>query len=274
MIIHFYKMTGAGNDFVMLDNRDLSQSAVLDAESIEAICDRRFGVGADGLIAVEPPTGSEADFKMRYFNADGSEAEMCGNGARCFARFADALAQRGEKDLCFETLAGLIHAHFEDDGNVTINLTSPHSLKLDVVPADDVVPAPVHFINTGVPHAVTFLPNIDEIDVKEMGAHLRYHEAFAPAGTNANFVEVIDPQHIAIRTYERGVEDETLACGTGMTACALIHATINNAASPVLIDVKGGDTLRVSFRKSGNDFTDVFLTGPADFVYEGETELD
>lgn len=273
MLLHFYKMTGAGNDFVMLDNRDLSLSPILEKDTIAMLCDRRFGIGGDGLIAVEPAQG-EGDYRMRYYNSDGGEAEMCGNGARCFAAFASALDDDEPMSLSFETQAGLINATIHEDYTVTVNLTTPHSLELNKVAASDVIPSGVHFINTGVPHAVVFVDDLSKINIRELGAHLRYHEAFAPAGTNVNFVQLISPSHIAIRTYERGVEDETLACGTGMTASALIYALLNDTSSPVKVDVAGGDTLAVGFVKNGNDFSDVTLTGPADFVFDGAIELE
>lgn len=267
-------MTGAGNDFIMVDNRDLSLSPLLDRETIEALCDRRFGIGADGLIAVEPSRGHGGTVRMRYYNSDGGEAEMCGNGARCFGNFTAALLRHDRtRPLPFETMAGIVTATFEEDGHVTVNLTDPHSLQLFVLNKDSTVGADVHFLNTGVPHAVAFLENLEHIDVKKLGAYLRHHEAFAPKGTNANFAAVLAPDHIAIRTYERGVEDETLACGTGMTASALLHALLTDAPSPIRVDVAGGDTLKVGFARTGDRFTDVTLTGPADLVFEGDIEL-
>lgn len=273
MPLHFCKMTGAGNDFVMVDNRDLSLTGILDAAAISRLCDRRFGIGADGLIAVEPTERTDADCRMRYYNADGGEAEMCGNGARCFARFAARLLGSGNSPLCFETQAGLIHAQFEPGGDVTVELTPPRNLSLHLLPPTAELPSAVHFINTGVPHAVVFLPEIDTLDIRRLGAALRYHTHFAPAGTNANFACVLSPQHLQIRTYERGVEDETLACGTGMTATALIHAALTGAPAPIRLDVAGGCTLAVGFRREGEVFSEVTLTGPATFVFEGDFDL-
>ncbi len=274
MLLHFYKMTGAGNDFIMVDNRDLGLSSVLDRETIEALCDRRFGIGADGLIAVEPSQGKGGAVRMRYYNADGGEAEMCGNGARCFGNFAAALLRHDKSvPLPFETMAGIVTASFEKDGNVTVNLTDPHSLQLFTLNADPTVGADVHFLNTGVPHAVAFLDKLDGLDIPRLGAYLRYHDSFAPKGTNANFATILSPGHIAIRTYERGVEDETLACGTGMTASALLHAVLTDAPSPIQVDVAGGDTLKVGFQRMGDHFTHVTLTGPADLVFTGDIEL-
>ena len=273
MMLHFYKMTGAGNDFVMVDNRDLSLSSLLTREQIAALCDRRFGIGGDGLIAVEPAQG-EGDVRMRYYNSDGGEAEMCGNGARCFTAFVHFLTGGELSSIRFETMAGIVHGHMNPDGMVTVQLTTPKGMKLNALPATDTVPAPVHFINTGVPHAVAYLDSVDEIDIVKMGAFLRYHEAFAPAGTNANFACVLAPQHLKLRTYERGVEDETLACGTGMTATALLHAVLTGAPSPISLDVAGGVTLSVAFERVGeSEFRDVTLTGPAVRVFEGHIEI-
>ncbi len=268
MQLSFTKMNGAGNDFVLLDNRN--GSLALTAESIALLCDRHRGVGADGVLAVEPAENG-ADFRMRYYNADGGEAEMCGNGARCFARYAQRLSN-GTGDIRFETQAGVIGAHCEGE-LVRIAMSDPHShwppQTLDVNGRQE----EVHFINTGVPHAVVFVNDIGTVDVRKDGAALRYHQAFAPKGTNANFVQVLEPSHIAIRTYERGVEDETLACGTGVCAAALLHHLRSGAASPVAVTVRGGDTLRVEFTASPTGFQHVTLTGPADFVFDGTISL-
>ena len=270
MTLHFTKMNGAGNDFVMLDNRDLGLS--LTTAQIEKLCDRHRGIGADGLLCVEPATEG-GDFKMRYYNADGGEAEMCGNGARCFGRFVNHLHGDSLTKIRFETLAGMISAEFEAN-QVRINMSAPHSLKLaDSLPvaAETLT---VHSVNTGVPHAVVFVDDLDSVPIREWGAALRYHEAFKPRGTNANFAKALAPGSIAIRTYERGVEDETLACGTGMVASALIHHELTGAASPVSVLVKGGDTLRVGFTEiAPHEYTHVTLFGPADFVFTGTVEI-
>lgn len=270
MTLNFTKMNGAGNDFVMLDNRDLSLS--LSKTEIEQLCDRHRGIGADGLLCVEPATDG-GDFKMRYYNADGGEAEMCGNGARCFGRFVNRLHDDKLQQIKFETMAGMISAEFEGD-QVRINMSAPHSLKLAQnlhVAGTDLT---VHSINTGVPHAVVFVDELAAVPVMEWGAGLRYHEAFKPKGTNANFAKVTAPGSIAIRTYERGVEGETLACGTGMVTCALIHHELTGAPSPVSVLVKGGDTLKVGFeeQKKG-EYTNVTLFGPADFVFTGSVNI-
>jgi len=267
-MLKFWKMNGAGNDFVMVDNRDRSLS--LEREQIATLCQRQRGIGADGLIAVEPARG-EADYRMRYYNADGGEAEMCGNGARCFARFVNRLHDNQLEFTSFDTMAGLITADFVDD-QVRVRLSDPFDLALDMKLDVDGESLTVHSVNTGVPHAVVFLDGasrMDATEIRRLGSAIRHHEHFAPAGTNANFVEIFGPTSIAIRTYERGVEDETLACGTGMAACALIHHEKSGGPSPVRVRVAGGDTLEIGFEKSAAGYRDVTLLGPADFTFEG-----
>jgi diaminopimelate epimerase len=275
MLLHFFKMNGAGNDFIIVDNRDLSLTKELDADTIAALCDRHRGIGADGLLAVEPAQKG-ADFRFRYYNADGGEAEMCGNGARCFGRFTAHLGEIVLKKVTFETIAGTLAAEMVGE-DVRIAMSEPKDLKLNTdakIPGFD---SPLHFVNTGVPHVVAFLKSpqaLDEFDVYNHGAAIRNHTAFAPAGTNANFAAVLSPGHISIRTYERGVEDETLACGTGMVASALVHHLLTGAPSPIKVDVEGGDTLEIGFEKNGEQsFKNVTLTGPADFVFEGEIDI-
>lgn len=269
-ILHFYKMNGAGNDFIVIDNRDLTIN--LDNETISALCDRHRGIGADGLLAVEPAEKG-ADYKFRYYNADGGEAEMCGNGARCFGRFTAHLTQEVKDSVTFETIAGTLTAEMIDT-DVRIAMSDPFDLELDTDVEILTLGAPIHFINTGVPHAVAIVENLQDLDVVKNGAAIRYHEKFSPKGTNANFLEAVGPSHIAIRTYERGVEDETLACGTGMCAAAIIHHLKTGDPSPIKVDVAGGDTLEIGFEKSDRGtFHNVTLTGPADFVFEGEIQI-
>jgi diaminopimelate epimerase len=269
-------MNGAGNDFVVIDNRSLALN--LSSQQLAALCDRHRGVGADGVLLVEPPQGS-ADFRMRYYNADGGEAEMCGNGARCFTRFADRLAGPFEK-IRFETMAGQIEA--EIDGEmVKLEMSVPQNLSLNGNLEIGGQKLAVHSVNTGVPHAVTFVEDLENTPVFEWGRALRYHAAFQPKGTNVNFVKVLEPGKIRIRTYERGVEDETLACGTGVVAAALIYASLFAGSSPndlepiewVQIQVRGGDWLEVGFKRIGANFRKVTLKGPADFAFEGQIDL-
>ena len=268
MRLSFTKMNGAGNDFIVLDNRDGKLS--LNSSRIALLCDRHRGVGADGVLAVEPPVQG-ADFRMRYYNADGGEAEMCGNGARCFARFTRRLGA-SKAEISFETMAGIIRASFPDD-QVRVAISDPHSIRPPANLEINRRAVEVHFVNTGVPHAVVFTDDLQAVDVSKDGAALRYHPAFAPRGTNANFVQVLSPDSIAIRTYERGVEGETLACGTGVCAAALLHHLRTNSPSPVHVKVRGGDTLQVAFETSDRGLHNVTLTGPADFVFDGTISL-
>jgi len=270
MLLHFNKMNGAGNDFIVIDNRDLNIN--LSKTEIEALCDRHRGIGADGLLAVEPAEKG-ADYKFRYYNADGGEAEMCGNGARCFGRFVANLGDDSPEKVSFETIAGTLTAEMLGD-NVRIAMSDPFDLEMNADCHIESLGAPVHVLNTGVPHAVSFVDNLPELDVVKNGAAVRYHDRFAPNGTNANFAAVLADNHIAIRTYERGVEGETLACGTGMCAAAIIHNILTDAPSPVKVDVAGGDTLEIGFVKGAdNQYTNVTLSGPADFVFEGDVEV-
>jgi diaminopimelate epimerase len=269
MLLEFTKMNGAGNDFVVIDNRDLSIN--LSKEQIAQLCDRHRGVGADGLLAVEPAENG-ADYKFRYYNADGGEAEMCGNGARCFGAYTARLSSPAKEVVTFETIAGTLSAELIGT-NVRIAMSDPFDLDMNL-PIDLEDLGDIHFVNTGVPHAVAYVDDLPALDVVKNGAAIRYHDHFAPNGTNANFAAVLAPDHIAIRTYERGVEGETLACGTGMCACALFHNILTGAASPVKVDVAGGDTLEIGFEPLGdNKFSNVTLTGPADFVFTGSVEI-
>jgi diaminopimelate epimerase len=266
--LHFTKMNGAGNDFVMLDNR--AGDLQLDAAQIARLCDRHRGVGADGVLMIEPPTNG-ADFRMRYYNADGGEAEMCGNGARCFARFADRVAGARDK-VSFETPAGVIAAELQGE-IVTLEMSNPKDLRLNVRISAAEQEIECHYVDSGVPHVVIPVGAIDSVNVRELGSAVRHHAEFAPRGANVNFLERRGDREIAIRTYERGVEDETLACGTGVVASALIFAATENLKGPIAVLVRGGDELRVGFELAGDSFTNVTLSGPADFAFEGTVEI-
>ncbi len=268
--VSFLKMNGAGNDFVMLDNR--AGALRLDSATIARVCDRHRGVGADGILLIEPAEKG-ADHRMRYYNADGGEAEMCGNGARCFARYVQRVTGVREA-LSFETPAGVIRAEFMPNDRVRISMVTPFAYAPDLQLEADGETHTVHSINTGVPHACVFVEDLAAVPVVSLGRALRRHERFQPKGTNVNFIRVMSPQSIAIRTYERGVEDETLACGTGVTACALLQAARSGAVSPIDVRVRGGDTLQVGFTRGAREgeFSEVTLMGPADFVFEGEIE--
>lgn len=267
-MLRFTKMNGAGNDFVMIDNR--VGAVRLSPEQIIRICDRHRGVGADGILLLEKGFNG-ADFRMRYYNRDGGEAEMCGNGARCFARFANRVAGAPAK-ISFQTLAGLIRGELHGE-LVTLQMSEPKDLRLNVpleVEGEDAV---VHFINSGVPHVVVPVARVDVVNVNGRGHAIRRHEMFAPAGANVNFIEKRGLKRIAARTYERGVEEETLACGTGVVASALIFAAMENIDGPITVVVRSGSELSVGFSRVGEGFSHVTLTGPAEFAFEGTIEL-
>lgn len=265
-MIHFWKMNGAGNDFVVLDNRE--GKFHFSRETIARLCHRQFGVGADGLLMVEPARNG-ADYRMRYYNSDGGEAEMCGNGARCFAKFVNDLNEDSLEKVSFETMAGVVTATFPG-ADVCVNLSDPFDLSLNISLSAAGETFTVHAINTGVPHAVIFVDDLAAIDIGRLGSAIRNHEHFAPAGSNVNFVQVLEPALIAVRTYERGVEGETLACGTGVAANAIIHHELTGAAPPIAVKVRSGDTLQVEFTKTKDTYSGVKLTGPAEYVFEGE----
>ena len=265
--VAFTKMNGAGNDFLLIDNREAQVS--LSREQIAHLCHRQRGIGADGLIYLR--IGKEcADWAWEFYNADGSDAEMCGNGARCFARFIQDTADVG-REVSFETVCGVIHAVIKEE-LVTVNLTDPHGLILNETITTSVGEKTVHSLNTGVPHAVLFVENADKELVAGLGAEIRHHDHFSPDGTNVNFVQILEEGHIRVRTYERGV-GETLACGTGVSASGMISAHLNNWPSPVRVDVLGGDQLGVGFSQEGDVFSSVQLTGPAEFVFTGNVEI-
>lgn len=268
MLVDFAKLSGAGNDFVIVDNRDGKLTPSV--EQIVRVCHRQKGVGADGLILLEN-TVSGTDFAWSFFNSDGSRAEMCGNGARCFARFVQ-LHAGVNRSFTFQTVAGVIKAEFMGE-LIRVGLTKPHDLRLGTKLEWDGGGGEVHFLNTGVPHAILFVPDIESVPVQRWGAALRYHPNFAPEGTNVNFVQLGQPgKPLLLRTYERGVEGETLACGTGATASALVAALIHKLQSPVEIQVRSGDILKIDFQWNG-EFQDVMLTGAATEVFTGKYDF-
>ncbi len=259
MELVFYKYQGAGNDFILIDNRTLSfpkKSIAI----INKLCDRRFGIGADGLILLE--NANSSDFKMVYFNADGKESSMCGNGGRCIVAFAKKLGII-TKDTRFEAIDGM---HFASIINDTVSLQM-----IDINTIN--YKKEYSFLDTGSPHHVTFLKDISSIDVKSKGAKIRYGKPYLEEGTNVNFAEQIANDTFKVRTYERGVEDETLACGTGVTAVAIAANNANiTTANNIKIEVLGGN-LEVSFEKEGTQYKNVFLKGPAQFVFKGKITI-
>lgn len=266
MKIPFMKMSGSGNDFILIDHRKPIFQREHMKEFVQKVCRRRISVGADGLIFIEP--SEKADFKWQFFNADGSEAEMCGNGGRCAARFAYLKGIAGSS-LTFETIAGVLSAEV-DGKRVKLELTRPHGLKLDENLVVEGKPLRVSSINTGVPHAVHFVDDVEQWDVVRMGRAIRNHSHFAPSGTNANFVQIGKDSHLAVRTYERGVEDETLACGTGATASAVVAHLLKKVEPPVAVTTRSGEILTIHFQSRDGVLTDVFLEGDVTPVFEGK----
>ena len=263
--IPFHKIHGNGNDFILIDNRrGILKGMNLGALATQ-VCHRNRSVGADGLIVIVP--SKKADFKWRFFNSDGSEAEMCGNGARCAARFAH-LKRIAPKKMSFETLAGIIHAEIKKD-TVQVQLAGAAGLRMNIAVPLDTGMRRGHFINTGVPHLVYLSRDLDQEDIERIGRTTRRHELFKPAGTNVNFIQIDGPHRVRIRTYERGVEGETLACGTGAVAGALIAAALGQATSPVTVTTRGGDKLIVSFMREGDQFISLQLEGEAVVACEG-----
>jgi diaminopimelate epimerase len=270
--INFLKMSGSGNDFVLIDNRKNQFPKPVSAWA-KRLCHRQEGVGADGLLLLEK--SPKADFRMVYFNADGSRASMCGNGARCIAWFASDLGL-GRSRLQFETDAGLVQANVQDDvAQITMGEARDYQAELLLKAAGHVYP--VTFINTGVPHAVCFVPRVDVVDVAVVGRELRFHKAFGKAGTNVNFVQRIDGHTLKVRTYERGVEGETLACGTGVCASAIAATLKGWTQAPVRCITAGGDTLEVNFQLFPNNTAvpakGISLRGPVRVTFKGETQF-
>ena len=264
--IPFYKMSGSGNDFIIIDNRRGQVPEERLHQLVVGACRRKLSVGADGLMLIEET--DQVDFKWRFFNADGSLPDMCGNGARCAARFAFLHGIAGPC-MAFETLAGVIHADVLDDG-VRIRMTDPHDVRCYYALDLNGTPITVGSANTGVPHVVMKVDEIDAVDVVATGRLIRHHPDFAPEGTNANFVAAADDGELFIRTYERGVEDETLACGTGNVAAALILACQGDVDSPVTLTTRSGSRLTVHFDRQGDRFSNVYLQGDARVIYRGE----
>jgi diaminopimelate epimerase len=260
MQITFYKYEGTGNDFVMIDNRQ-NTFPKNNLKLIEKLCNRRFGIGADGLILLE--NDSETNFKMVYYNSDGNESSMCGNGGRCLVAFAKSLNVI-QNSTTFIATDGLHHATILENGYVSLQMKDVDEVKIE----DNYV-----FLNTGSPHHVVLVEDIENLDVKKNGSKIRYSDLYGKAGSNVNFVKQKTDNHFAIRTYERGVEDETLSCGTGATAVAIAMNAIGKTNSHTIkMDVEGGQ-LEVSFDKVDDRFINVFLKGPATFVFKGEIDF-
>jgi diaminopimelate epimerase len=268
--IPFFKMHGGGNDFVLIDHRRECLPKAEHPGFARRVCARQVGVGADGLILIED--SPVAHFRWRFYNADGSEAEMCGNGGRCAARFA-VLNGLAPENLAFETLAGIIRAEVQDR-HVRLALTGVEDCRLDQEIPLNGRTLTGHFLKVGVPHVVVPVNDLEHIPVTDWGRTVRFHPLFQPGGTNVNFVHFQGPHALEVRTYERGVEDETLACGTGAVASALIAARLGRAVSPTVVHTRGGELLTIHYRSQGESFTDIYLEGEALVVCQGELWVD
>ena len=264
-MIEFYKMSGSGNDFIIIDNRDLSLNVGDLPAFARRVCARKISVGADGLFLIEP--SKSVDFKWQFFNSDGSVAEMCGNGSRCVARYAYLKGIAGEK-MSFETIAGIISAEVKDDV-IKVKLTDPSPVSTEIKIEAGGQKFILDCVDTGVPHAVVFVDDLDNCDVHNDGRSIRYHKNFAPRGTNADFTVVFDRHKIRVRTYERGVEGETLACGTGMVASVLAAAQRGLVESPVDVLVQSGETLRIYFENQNGILREIYLEGKVKIIYQG-----
>jgi diaminopimelate epimerase len=260
MQLEFYKYQGTGNDFVMIDNRSKTFPKE-NTELVAHLCNRRFGIGADGLILLE--TDTETDFRMVYYNSDGNLSSMCGNGGRCLVAFAKKL-NLIQKETTFVATDGLHYATVADDGIVSLQMIDVAAIKNT---------SEYSYLNTGSPHHVQLVDNLEQYNVKENGAAIRYGNLYGKEGSNINFVKKINENTFSLRTYERGVEDETLACGTGATAVAIaMNATGQTNLNAINLNVEGGK-LAVSFDIENGKYTNVFLKGPAEFVYKGTIEI-
>lgn len=267
MKINFWKMHGAGNDFVLVDDRK-NKFPAKDAKWLTAIAGRRTGIGCEGIILIQK--SAKADFRMRFFNPDGSEVEMCGNGARCVARLACEIGAAPRK-MTIDTVAGILEATATGD-SVQLLMTAPKDWRLGRSLKLAGKTLKYGFVNSGVPHTVVEVKNLAACDVRTLGAGIRYHKDFAPAGTNANFICATGRNSITVRTYERGVEDETLACGTGIVASALVAAKLGRVKPPVKVTAASGDVLTVNFDLTADGAGNVTLLGPAVHVFSGTVE--
>jgi diaminopimelate epimerase len=275
--IPFTKMSGAGNDFVAIDNRTGVIVPEDQTQLARILCNRRSGIGADGLLLLN--TSSQAEFEMVYLNPDGSSGAMCGNGGRCIARFAYSKGIAG-KSMKFDACNHVYLATVDED-RVVLKMKNPSGEKTDLVLTVGKRVIKAHFLDTGSPHAVIFaddleLLHVDDVDMKNLGPSIRHHPVFGTEGANVNFVEVIDANTIKIRTYERGVEDETLACGTGAIASAVMANHLRAVEKPVKVMTRGGEVLCISFDREDEKAVNILLDGKSDIVYRGNivVELD
>jgi diaminopimelate epimerase len=267
--LHFTKASGAGNDFVIINNID--GALRLDQSKLAiALCSRHFGIGADGLLVLE--SSRRVDFFMRYYNADGSYGGMCGNGGRCAARFA-FLQKIAGPSMKFEALDYVYEAKVGDNA-VTLKMKDASILRPDIKIQVHGHSFTGDFVETGSPHLVIFHEKVEELNVHDLGRELAHASVFAPEGSNVNFVNVSAPQRLVNRTYERGVEAETLACGTGAIASAIVSSVRSGFLSPVRLNVRSGEELLVHFKRDGARFTDISLEGSAYILFSGTLLFD
>ena len=252
--MQFFKYHGTGNDFIMVDNREDSWQPT--SEEVANLCDRHFGIGADGLILIEGD--EETEFYMNYYNSDGSQS-FCGNGSRCAVAFAKSLGMLEKEEASFRAIDGYHEAKINGE-EISIRMTD---VKEVVVRSEN-----EYFVNTGSPHVVSMVEDLN-IDVMELGSGIRYSEEFEKEGTNVNFLTLLNPNEAMVRTYERGVEGETLSCGTGVTACAIVMHHLSNSAEEKQIHALGGD-LTIRFEKTEKGYENIWLCGPAELVFKGE----
>jgi diaminopimelate epimerase len=262
--IPFSKLNGSGNDFLLIDNRNGVMRGIDPPDFVRKVCDRSRSIGADGVILIG--RSRRADFRWDFFNADGSAAEMCGNGGRCAARFAFE-RRIAPRTMAFETLAGTVRAEVVGR-RVKLQMTPPRDLALSRTLALGGRKLTYSFLDTGVPHVVLFVPDVERVDVRRVGRGIRAHRAFALRGTNVNFVRVKDGV-VRVRTYERGVEGETLACGTGAVASGILSAVHGKAVPPVTIRTRGGEDLTIHFDLAVKGFGDVYLEGGTAWSCDG-----
>jgi diaminopimelate epimerase len=268
MPLKFWKLEGTGNDFIAFNTFRQRIPLARRPAMARALCDRRRAIGADGLIFLDP--SKNYHFKMRYYNRDGSEAGMCGNGARSAALLAHHLGL-GPRTITFETPAGLYRAKIKQSF-VSLTMAPIKVIELNISVRSSVFNGVVHFVDVGVPHIVIITDDIEDLDVVTIGRTLRHHKRFQPHGTNVNFITVRDKHTISIRTYERGVEDETLACGTGSVSSAVVTSLNHMTASPLAVHTRGGDILTVRFAMKNDTLEKLELEGKARIVYRGEVD--
>lgn len=264
----FAKYVGCGNDFILFDNRSLEFPFHL-SELIAKLCNRHYGIGADGLILLE--LSKLADCQFRIFNADGFEVEMCGNGIRCFVKWLKTLGFN-QSFFHIETKYGLLQAAVKED-SIQIEMGTPSDIKWNLFVINEKETVKVHHLNTGVPHTLLFVEKIEQFNLKKWGPYIRFHPLWSPKGTNFTAVELTNSTYLKIRTYERGLEKETLACGTAATAAALATSFLYSIDAPLTVQMASKEELVIDFKRQNQSFSQVTMTGKAHAVFQGQVEL-